>query len=867
MESSFGEKLKVTVRGGSHEPSVGVSIQGLPAGFRPDMAALQRFLDRRAPGGSDLTTARREPDIPVLISGDISDPNAAAPAAYLEFEIANTDVRRGDYDKFRDIPRPGHADYTARLRYGSDYDMSGGGSFSGRMTAPLCVAGGLALQVLNARGIFIEGKLLTPEADIAGAKASRDSIGGIVECTATGIPGGIGGSMYGGLESRLSAILFGIPAVKGVEFGAGFRAALMKGSENNDAFYFENGRVKTRTNNCGGILGGITTGMPVVVRIAFKPTPSIGLPQESVNLATGETAVLEIEGRHDPCVAVRAVPAVEAAVALGLLDAILVTEDAKAPVTADAVLTPAALPKLRSEIDEIDNDLLALFEQRNEVVKQIGMIKAKNDLTIKDPSREEEILSRISRTSSKELEPYARAFFENLFSLSRARQEALTGDTKGGGAETAAGGAGTGYGLIGHPLPHSFSKEIHEAFGQYSFSLFDLEPEEMRRFVGSKKFAGLCVTRPYKQDVIEFCDRLTDRAKAIGAVNTLYWEDAGPDGSCPAADPDTHADRRILVGHNTDYDGFLYTARLSNIDFSGKTVLILGTGGTSKTVSRVLSDEGAKAIFFATRSGGEAQIFAYENLCGISGKIDIIINTTPVGTYPGNLERLISVRDFPRCSAVIDVIYNPQRTALLMEAESLGLKTASGMPMIVAQAAYAAEKFLGKPGAFADETAEVLSQLSDRKSNIVLIGMPGCGKTTAGKRLAEVLSKTFVDLDEEISKTDGRLPGEIISEDGEEFFRQAEAQAAKACGAKHGQVIATGGGVVVTPENYEALHQNGTIVWLTRPLDELPVKNRPLSAEPGALQKLAEERTGTYEKWADFTVDSSTLLQLLGGNK
>ena len=769
MESSFGEKLKVTIRGGSHEPYVGVSIQGLPAHFKPDMAALRRFLGRRAPCSSNLTTSRREPDIPVLVSSQNPVPGTAAQATYLEFEIANTDVRRGDYDKFKDVPRPGHADYTARLRYGADYDMSGGGSFSGRMTAPLCVAGGLALQVLNARGIFIEGKLLTTEADITSAKASCDSIGGIVECTAAGVPGGIGDSMYGGLESRLAGILFGIPAVKGVEFGAGFRAASMKGSENNDAFYFENGQVKTRTNNCGGILGGISTGMPVIVRVAFKPTPSIGLPQESVNLVTGETAVLEIGGRHDPCVAVRAVPAVEAAVALGLLDAILVTEDAKA-----------------SEFDS---------------------------------------------------------------------------------GRATAGRDGAAYGLIGHPLPHSFSKEIHEAFGRYTFNLFDLEPDEMRRFVGSKKFAGLCVTRPYKQDVIEFCDRLTDRAKAIGAVNTLYWENVGQDDSSRDVAHGMPADRRILVGHNTDYDGFLYTAKMSEIDFAGQTVLILGTGGTSKTVSKVLADEGAKAIYYATRSGGGAKVFAYENLRKISDKIDIIINTTPVGTYPGNLAKLISVRDFPSCSAVIDVIYNPQRTALIMEAESLGLKTASGMPMIVAQAAYAAEKFLDKPGAFADKTAEVLSQLLDRKSNLTLIGMPGCGKTTAGKKLAEVLNKIFVDLDDKIHEIDGRAAGEIIREEGEDFFRRVETQAAKNCGAEHGQIIATGGGVVVTPENYEALHQNGTIVWLTRPLNQLPVEGRPLSAESGALQKLADERTKIYEKWADFTVDSSTLLRLIGSNK
>lgn len=343
MRSSFGKNLKISIWGGSHEPAIGVDIEGLPIGTEIDMGKLQAFMDRRAPGNSPFATKRKEPDVPVATGG--VEPADDIDAAGLEsakalrvsdtrvsFEIRNTDTRSADYKELTAVPRPGHADYTARLRYGDKLNMAGGGPFSARMTAPLCIAGGIAKQILAKQGIQIDAQIISiggvtgeaMEAKILEAKASLDSVGGIVEAVVTGLPGGIGGAMYDGIESTLAPILFGIPAVKGVEFGAGFRAAKMLGSENNDPFYYdEDGCVKTRTNNCGGILGGITNGMPLVTRIAFKPTPSIAREQDSVDLVSKENTKLVVKGRHDPCVVVRAVPVVEAALAVGILDCMM----------------------------------------------------------------------------------------------------------------------------------------------------------------------------------------------------------------------------------------------------------------------------------------------------------------------------------------------------------------------------------------------------------------------------------------------------------------------------------------------------------------------------------------------------------------
>lgn len=352
MSSTFGNALKITIFGQSHAPAIGVCMEGFPAGFTPDFDELNAFLARRAPGQGAYTTARREPDRPEFLAGLVRGHTCGAPVTAI---IRNTDTRSGDYAAFTDVPRPSHADYPAQVKWQGAQDSAGGGHFSGRLTAPLCIAGGLCLQYLHARGIEITAHIerigaaqdrrftptqpetlakaklpvLDPDsaetmlAQIAAAKAEGDSVGGCIECAVTGLPAGLGSPMFGGMENRLAQILFGIPAVKGVEFGSGFACAGMRGSEHNDPYFMQDGAVRTRTNHAAGILGGLTTAMPVIFRVAVKPTPSIARPQESVSLQRGEDAVLEIHGRHDPCIVPRAVPCVEAAAAIAILDALL----------------------------------------------------------------------------------------------------------------------------------------------------------------------------------------------------------------------------------------------------------------------------------------------------------------------------------------------------------------------------------------------------------------------------------------------------------------------------------------------------------------------------------------------------------------
>ena len=349
MSSVYHGNFTVSIFGQSHADAIGVTIDGLPAGLAMDPDELQRFLNRRAPGQNDWSTPRKEADAPEFLCGLANGRTCGAP---LTAVIRNTNTRSGDYDNLRGLPRPGHADYTAQVKYGGWQDAAGGGHFSGRLTAPLCIAGGICLQLLAREGVTIRARILSIGAVtdgapfeasvaekpfpavsddaaramqdvIAAAKQDGDSVGGVIECIVEGLPAGVGDAMFGGLESRISGAIFAIPAVKGVEFGAGFAAARLRGSENNDAFCVKNGKISTETNHCGGILGGISTGMPVVFRAAFKPTPSIAKPQRSVRLSTMTPETLIIQGRHDPCVVPRAVPCVEAAAAIAVLDALI----------------------------------------------------------------------------------------------------------------------------------------------------------------------------------------------------------------------------------------------------------------------------------------------------------------------------------------------------------------------------------------------------------------------------------------------------------------------------------------------------------------------------------------------------------------
>lgn len=353
MSSVYTGNLTVAIFGQSHAPAIGVTIDGLPAGLPVDLDALQQFLRRRAPGQNAWSTPRKEADAPEILCGLSNGRTCGAPLTAI---IRNTNTRSGDYDNLRDTPRPGHADYTAQMKFSGAQDVAGGGHFSGRLTAPLCIAGGICLQLLKTQGITIRARIvsvgavtddspfLSPvgekafpavsdaaaaamQAEIAAARADGDSVGGVIECVVEGLPAGVGDPMFGGLENLISRAIFAIPAVKGIEFGAGFAAARMRGSENNDPFRVENGAVVTETNHCGGILGGISDGMPIVFRAAFKPTPSIARQQRSVSLGQLENKTLVIQGRHDPCIVPRAVPCVEAAAAIAVLDAVMARKE------------------------------------------------------------------------------------------------------------------------------------------------------------------------------------------------------------------------------------------------------------------------------------------------------------------------------------------------------------------------------------------------------------------------------------------------------------------------------------------------------------------------------------------------------------
>lgn len=399
------------------------------------------------------------------------------------------------------------------------------------------------------------------------------------------------------------------------------------------------------------------------------------------------------------------------------------------------------------------------------------------------------------------------------------------------------------YGLIGKTLVHSYSKEIHEALGKYEYNLFSLTSEKMPEFIKARDFGGLNVTIPYKQDVIPLCDKISQRAKAIGAVNTLYWQDGQ------------------LIGHNTDYEGFLYTAKRSDIDFAGKTVLILGTGGTSLMARKAVSDEGSAKIYIASRSAANdshgCTMVTYDELPEIADDIQVLVNTTPVGTFPNNLQSVVSLDDFPRCEAVIDVIYNPFKTQLLLDAEKLGLKFANGLPMLVAQATAAAGYFLGDPGSFASENEQIIGLLEKQMQNIVLIGMPGCGKSTLGGHISELTGKSLVDMDAEIVKRAGMAIPEIFEKLGEKHFRDIESEVALQLGQQRNLVIATGGGAILRPENVDALKQNALMVHINRPVSSLPRNGRPLSKDINTLIEMEKVRMPLYKAAADVTFDNS----------
>ena len=388
------------------------------------------------------------------------------------------------------------------------------------------------------------------------------------------------------------------------------------------------------------------------------------------------------------------------------------------------------------------------------------------------------------------------------------------------------------YGLLGRKLSHSLSPQIHAHFGSYNYELFCREPEELDEFFKDKTLKAYNVTIPYKIEAFNRCDEFSETAKKIGSVNTVIRRDDG-----------------TLYGDNTDYFGFDFMSKSCGADYNGKKVLVLGSGGASLTVCAVAKDCGAREIIVVSRSG--------ENNYGNIDKhydADIIVNTTPVGMYPNNGERLVDLKQFTNLGNVLDLIYNPCRTRLLLDAEELGIPCANGLTMLVAQGLRSAEQFPDIQLCNKDINAVCTAMLKEQK-NVVLIGMPGCGKSTVGKILAEKLQRELLDTDEEIIRADGRTIPEIFENDGEEIFRKIETDVVISAGKNLSKVIATGGGAVIKKENRDALKQNGTIVYLKKDLSLLSLEGRPLSKNEDAVIKIYEARKDTYEAFADFTVE------------
>ena len=392
-------------------------------------------------------------------------------------------------------------------------------------------------------------------------------------------------------------------------------------------------------------------------------------------------------------------------------------------------------------------------------------------------------------------------------------------------------------GLIGEKLGHSFSPAIHGKLADYEYKLYELSPEQVGPFLEKKEYDGLNVTIPYKKTVIPYCDELTEAAKSIGSVNTIVKR---PDGT--------------LLGHNTDYDGFMWLLKNAGADVKGKKALVLGTGGASVTVQAALRDLGAASVVVVSRSGEDN----YENIARHSDA-KILVNATPVGMYPKTGVSPVDLDVFTALEGVFDVVYNPAKTQLLLEAEKRGIPCANGLGMLVAQAKAACERFTGQP--IDDEKVYTIKAEMERNTrNVMLIGMPGSGKSTVGAALAESLGRKLVDVDERIVELAGCSIPEIFLKDGEEGFRQIEHQALCEVSKESGLVIATGGGVVTRPENLDPMRQNSLIVWLLRDLSLLPKDGRPMS-QTNSLTEMFKVREPLYRAAADCVADNNGSLE------
>ncbi|MGN0722062.1 MAG: chorismate synthase [Anaerovoracaceae bacterium] len=766
MASSFGSKFKVTLGGCPSQREITVKIEGVPEGTVIDYGQIsdliRRWDDRTGRYGED---EREEYEREIIwktgvisFGGELGIVTGSTVEAVVDSPAPDMD----EWEEYKLIPRPGHADFAAVMKDGPKADFIGGGRFSEDLTLGLCVAGAVAKQILAGRGV----EVLSDIAEISGSKnpltfddiiestvVEEDSVGGVVECAVMGLEAGsCGDSYFDGLRPKLAQAVFGIPGVCGVEFGSGFAGTSLSGSENNDPYVIdEDGNVRTSSNNHGGILGGVATGMPIVLRAAVSPAPSIGKEQVSVNLDTMKPEYITIKGKKTACNVSQTAACVEASAAAAVLDALLLEE--------------------------------------KETVAEEG--------------------------SSEDIDHMA------------GHEEGKTGARP--------------FGLLGRKLGYSFSPDIHRQIGEaagrtYDYVLFEKEPEELEAFIKGGEWEGLNVTVPYKEDVIPFLDKLSEEAAAIGAVNTIVRKDGR------------------LIGYNTDYYGFMHTLDANEVQVEDAKCLVLGAGGASKAVCAVLKDMGAGQVVVMSRKGETtfADIADHKDA-------DILINTTPVGMYPDTGKSLVYPGTFTKLKWVVDLIYNPIRTNLLCQAKKSLMEPISGLQMLVSQAVYSYMLFTDNVIEERDEiTEKIADAMRSEKQNILLIGMPGTGKTTVGTALADMLGRELFDTDEMIIARDGRPIPEIFADEGEEYFRDLESAAASELSQKTGVIISGGGGIITREENYYALAENSFIVFLNRDLTLLPIEGRPLS-QSQPLERLYQARLPLYRSWCDAEVDMNGL--------
>lgn len=755
MASTFGSNFRVTIGELSSKQEIEVEISGVPEGTVIDYAQLseliRRWDDRTGVYGQQKPEASEREIVWKKGVAGFGGELGIVTSSTIEAAVESIDADDYAADSGKEhgpVPRPGHFDFAAIMKDGIDIDYSQGDRFSEDHMIGLCIAGGVAKQILAGRGIEVLSDIdeiggskdpLTFEDIIESALVEEDSVGGVVECAVMGLEAGsCGDSFFDGLRSKLAQAIFGIPGIIGVEFGSGFKGTALSGSENNDPYVIdEDGNVRTSSNNHGGILGGIATGMPVVLRAAVCPSPSIGKEQASVNLRTMKPEYVTVKGVKSACNVYQISACVEAAAAIAVLDALLTG-------------------KKKTE------------------------------------------LSKASEKTESETRPF---------------------------------------GLLGRKLGHSFSPRIHRQIGEacgeiYDYVLFEKEPEELEAFIRSEEWEGLNVTVPYKEDVIPFLDELSDEAAAIGAVNTIIRKNGR------------------LIGYNTDYYGFMHTLDMNNVQTEGAKCLVLGDGGASKAVTAVLNDMGAGQIVVMSRKGK----VSFEALPDHKDA-DILINTTPVGMYPDTGKSLVYPGTFTKLRWVVDLIYNPLRTNLLCQAKKSLIEPVSGLQMLVSQAVYSYMLFTGRVIEERTQiTEKIAGSIRGEKQNILLIGMPGTGKTTVGSILADMLGRELYDTDEMVVARDGRTIPEIFSEEGEEYFRDLESAAASELSQKTGIVISAGGGIITREENYYALAENSFIVFLSRDLSLLPTKGRPIS-QSQPLERLYQLRLPLYRSWCDVEVD------------